>query len=64
MERAQTEDGKQPEDMQRLLATNGTVKVTNFCPPAPGKKNGGKVLERPDGLNAHLRRLASLLAFC
>ena len=46
MARAQEQDGKVPFDMQRLLAVNGNVIVTNFTPPVRvnGKKgNGGKV---------------------
>ena len=43
MKRAQEEDGKLPEDMQKLMTANGTCIITNFQPPAQGKKNGGKV---------------------
>ena len=43
MARVQKEAGKQPEDMQKLLSTNGTCIVTNFQPPPAGKKNGGTV---------------------
>jgi hypothetical protein len=41
--RAQENDGKLPEDMQKLMTANGTCIITNFRPPAEGKKNGGKV---------------------
>ena len=54
MARVQTKDGKQPADMQRLLTANGTVVITNYTPPAPGKKNGGKVRSTPLRLFSHL----------
>jgi hypothetical protein len=41
--RAQKEDNKQPEDMERLLIANNRAIAANFQPPPPGKKNGGKV---------------------
>ena len=43
MKRAQEQDGKLPEDMQKLMTANGTAIITNFRPPDQGKKNGGKV---------------------
>ena len=49
MARAQIEDGKRPEDMQRLLTANATVVITNYQPPEAGKKNGGKVRSTLEG---------------
>jgi hypothetical protein len=43
MARVQVADDKRPEDMQRLLTTGSHTLVSNYLPPAPGKKNGGTV---------------------
>jgi hypothetical protein len=41
--RAQKEDNKRPEDMERLLIVDNRAIAANFKPPLPGKKNGGQV---------------------
>lgn len=43
MARVQAEDGKQAEDMQKLLTTGSRTIITNFQPPLAGKRNGGTV---------------------
>ena len=41
--RAAEQDRKKPEDMLRLMNSNGSTIITGFRPPEGGKKNGGKV---------------------